>query len=323
MEAERIRYRFSQSINQKLRKLQKKDNWHGIVGILVDYLFISAAIYLSLFSYWFYPLSLLIIGSRQRALATLLHESVHKTLAANRILNYLLGTFFSGSLIFQSFSFYRYSHVKRHHAFLGNEKLDPDYQYYVKDNYKEMIEDENKIVKLILMIWTYFRYLRKNRIKFFSGFNIESIIGCLYLSVLLSIFCFFGLFKYIFLFWLVPYFVTFPIVGLCIEISEHYPIVENKRIDLYMSRNRFSHWVEGFLFSIHNENYHLIHHLRPGIPFWNMKKAHKILNEDKNYREINLGMGGIFLSSNKSRSLISILMRKNRRIKSKNFGEVV
>ncbi len=70
-----------------------------------------------------------IIGFRQRALATLLHESAHKTLARNRTLNFIAGTFLSGYLIFQGWWAYYRSHVVGHHTHLGEQHSDPDFQY--------------------------------------------------------------------------------------------------------------------------------------------------------------------------------------------------
>ena len=72
-----------------------------------------------------------------------------------------------------------------------------------------------------------------------------------------------------------------------------------------MSRNRFSHWIERFLCNTHNEHYHLIHHLYPTIPFWNLPKAHRILLEDPEYARLNSKKGGIFVSKNKNPSLVS------------------
>jgi fatty acid desaturase len=86
-----------------------------------------------------------------------------------------------------------------------------------------------------------------------------------------------------------------------------------------MSRNRNSHFIERFLTGMHNENYHLIHHLFPSIPFWNIPKAHEILMQDPNYAQHHRQGGGIFWSNNdapsiflKSKHSCTIPMEENK-----------
>jgi fatty acid desaturase len=100
--------------------------------LLIDYLLIVFSIYVSQLNLWLYPLTLMVIGSRQRALATILHEAAHKTLARNRKLNKILGTYFSGYLIFQTWSSYSRSHVVNHHTRLGSPEFDPDLKHYIE-----------------------------------------------------------------------------------------------------------------------------------------------------------------------------------------------
>lgn len=107
--------KFDKEILQEIKTLYVYDDWHGIVAIIYDYLMIIFAILLSEFSYWFLPLTVLLIGSRQRALATVLHEASHSALTKNQKLGKILGTYFSGYLIFQSWDSYSLSHVKNHH----------------------------------------------------------------------------------------------------------------------------------------------------------------------------------------------------------------
>ncbi|UJR17747.1 hypothetical protein I4U23_004645 [Adineta vaga] len=50
-----------------------------------------------------YFISVCIVSARQRGLANCLHQATHHCFASNQYLNYFLGTFSSGYLIFQSF----------------------------------------------------------------------------------------------------------------------------------------------------------------------------------------------------------------------------
>jgi hypothetical protein len=58
----------------RLKLLYKRDNHHGFLAIASDILWIGGAIYLAEnVSLWLFPLAILVIGARQRALASLLH----------------------------------------------------------------------------------------------------------------------------------------------------------------------------------------------------------------------------------------------------------
>ncbi|EDP7844203.1 fatty acid desaturase family protein, partial [Campylobacter coli] len=125
---------FENTILKELKVLYKLDNYHGIFAVLWDYLQIILIIVISCFmqNIFMYLFAVLFIGTRQRALATILHESAHRILAKNRKLNDFLGKYPSGYLIFQTFKKYRQSHVIKHHGFLGIENKDPDYDFYIQ-----------------------------------------------------------------------------------------------------------------------------------------------------------------------------------------------
>lgn len=303
-------YDFDNSISEEIYSLSELDNWHCFLGLLEDYsLIFLLAMATSCISWYFYPLAVLIIGSRQRALATLLHEAAHKTLAKNKYLNWTIGTFFSGYLIFQTMGSYRESHVRFHHGHFGNPNLDPDYKFAIQEGLYHRPQSPQKFVTknivfpfLLAKVPSYLYSLIKNRL--FDERNRKETIGMiLYLAVISSILTLLGWGQYILLFWLVPYLTTFQIIGWFIEMGEHYPLMNNK-VNLYMTRNRHSHWLEKFLTGMHNESYHLVHHLNAKIPFWNVLKAHQIYLQDPNYAQFDSKTGGLFLSANNAPSII-------------------
>lgn len=304
----RQKLRLSKRLNVQLNQLSKCDNYHGIIALFLDWGFICLAILLSNdISFYFYPLTLLLIGSRQRALATLLHEAAHNCIVKNRDLNYLIGTFFSGYWIFQSFNAYKQSHVGGHHGSLGDKNKDPDFQYYLSQGLYRGLSQKKFfrifVLAPLLCLKTvpYLRYLIKQRLTSFYNFPKEAIQFLFFWIVILSFLFIFDIFHLFLLYWIIPYLTIFVMIGHFIEIAEHFPLIGHSNHPLEMSRNRFSHWIEAFFLSIHNENYHLTHHLRPKIPFWNLKKAHEILMEDHLYNKVNQYFGGIFLSSGKSK----------------------
>lgn len=308
------KHAFDPSIKEQLIELRKLDNWHCIVAVLYDYFVIAISIALSFISPWFYPITLLLIGSRQRALATVLHEAVHCCIAKSRKLNHFVGTFLSGYLIFQEYNTYRDTHVKQHHAYLGDPSKDPDYHYHLSEQIymprsgKAFLK--RYILKPALLIKTgsYFWYMLKNRMKPSKKYLNSFLVMYTYWAVILGASYFFNILHYVVLFWLIPIVTTSAIIGWFNELSEHYPLVGKYNTDIHMTRNRFSHWLEHFIFNTHEENYHLIHHLYATIPFWNLKKAHEVLCQDPEYNRLNKKMGGIFWSNNDNPSLVQQLV---------------
>lgn len=312
-------YKFDTSIQKEIKSLSKLDNWHCIQALLEDYFFIVASISITYYiSWYFYPVAVLIIGARQRALATLLHEAAHKTLAKNKYLNFAIGSFFSGYLILQTFTGYKKSHVDYHHKYFGNPLLDPDYYFHISEglynpqNFSSFINKYIVMPLLLAKVPNYLYALIKDRLSIQKTNKLETIIMLTYLLTITVLSWIFNAEYLLILFWLIPYLTTFQIIGWFIELSEHYPLVGNNDIDIYMTRNRKSHWSEAFFLSIHNENYHLDHHLNPVTPFWNLPKAHQIRLRDSNYAKIDNSAGGIFISSNNSPSVIQSLIEKTK-----------
>jgi fatty acid desaturase len=95
------------------------------------------------------------------------------------------------------------------------------------------------------------------------------------------------------LFWVIPYLTSFQILGWYIELSEHTPLVRDHDVDLYMTRNRKSRGLERFLTGIHNDHFHLDHHLDPRTPFWNLPKTHRVRLADPHYAQLDAMTGGL------------------------------
>lgn len=297
------RHRFSKEIKDQIKKLYLYDNYHGPFALLQNLFWIILAIYLGESSPWLLPLSILLIGSRQRALATLLHEAAHGALCRSKRLEKFLGTWCSGYLIFQGWASYKRSHTLDHHHKLGDPERDPDYQYYRQSGVFEARSTFRfalaHLIKPLLFLGApeSLRYLLVNRlIRSPSKRELLAVLVCQgVLAVCLTLP--FGAKGYL-LYWLLPYLTAFQALTWFIELAEHYPMIAEAKSDLQATRNRFSHPIEHFFTAMHGEHFHLIHHLFPAIPYWNLKKAHRILLCDAAYATTNAGFGGIFISSN-------------------------
>ena len=294
------RFRSTDDAQEQLRELNKLDNWHGVVALTYDYAVIASAIAMCVFgSWWLYPLTVVVIGSRMRALATLLHESAHGVLAKNTVLNTVLGTACSGYLVLQLYGPYRKSHVNTHHPLLGDPTRDPDLQFFIECGvYEPTLTRRQRLLKLVILpilggrTLSSVRYLLSNRLVTSDKDQGPTWDRKAFLAtwiVLIGILAATGNLSYLPLFWIVPYFTTFQIITWFIELAEHTPLLKHSDHNLYLSRNRKSRGIEWFLTSMHAENYHLDHHLDPRTPFWNMRHA---LHGNAARR----GMGDVYLT---------------------------
>jgi fatty acid desaturase len=164
----KVHHKFSREVNSQIAELKQLDNWHGLLALLEDCGVISVAIGLSLNFPGFYPVALVLIGSRMRALATLLHESSHRVLAANWLLNDLIGYLGAYSILQIPVAYYE-SHTLDHHRYLGDINRDPDLKFHVGEGMYEPMSPSAFFLRYILAPALLFRvpktlcYLLKDR----------------------------------------------------------------------------------------------------------------------------------------------------------------
>ncbi len=311
-------YKFSKNITKRIPELYTLDNMHGPMAALLNLTIVTAAIITVRNTGWYlYPLALLVIGSRQRAMATLMHEAAHGTLAANRTLNFVLGTFFGGYPLFTTFRAYQHSHVTLHHGEFGDPERDDDYRFMLSAGVYEDTSPRryawNVLVSplLLLRVPRYLWFLLTSRLLATRSrdYYLEITLLLAFWTSTLAVVAYLDAFDTLLLFWIVPFLTAYQMIGWFIELSEHAPLMENDT-DLHMTRNRNSHWLEHMFTGMYGESYHLAHHLWPRVPFWNMRRLHRLLLEDESYRRQDREFGGILLSSNGAPSVVRLLLHR-------------
>jgi len=320
MRPTRKKHKLDRRIVAEIEALCTLDNWHAAIAVATDLAIIAAAIAAAqVFGWIVYPISVVVIGSRQRALSTMVHEAAHGTLARNRTFAGIVATVFSGYLVFTTLNAYKASHVAGHHGRFGNPELDPDYKYMLRKGVYDTDDRKTYIwrtfIKPLLLgnVPSYLAYVVKARS--FSVANrssrLENLALCTYWTAILACAVVFDQATNLFLFWIVPFLTSYQIIGWFIELAEHAPLMASPD-DLHRTRNRHSHWLERFLTGMHGESYHLAHHLRPRVPFWRMAQLHRILLRDPEYRHWDSQCGGIFLSDNGAPTVVSTLIARFR-----------
>lgn len=311
-------HRFPPDVRRELAELNRPDNWHVLFAWTRDVLWMALATAVCVYgSYWFYPLAVLVVGARQRGLSTLLHDCAHGVGVADRRLQMLAGTVLTAYPIFQQHYAYKVSHVYTHHPKLGSPEADPDLRFFIEQGAYREGGRRSYVLRVVLLpllgrqTWAYFRYLVRNRYRVLrtqtqdrgaAGRSpvprgkqvLDRAAFWAFWTAVLAAAWYGEWLTGLLLFWVVPYVTAFQILGWYIELSEHTPLVRDSNIDLYMTRNRKSRGLEKFLTGIHNDHYHLEHHLDPRTPFWNLPKARLVRLRDPEYAAVDRRTGGLF-----------------------------
>lgn len=329
-------YAFAKDVLRDVKRL-RPDNWHAIIYLIKDYTIIAAFIYLSVaLSWWFYPLSVLMIGAHQRGLSTLLHDSAHGVLTQNRTLNFFLGTVLTAWPIFQRHFAYRESHVLTHHPYLGRADRDPDLEFFIDEGVFIPRSDQSFRWRVVILpmlgskTWAYLKYLIRNRYQMLiehlsarSGPRSTSTSDwrlsfdkwgfVWFWLAMATVSVSLGVGSYLVAFWLVPYITSFHIIGWFIEMSEHCSSIEERSMNVLMARNRRSRHIEKWLTGINNDGFHLDHHLDPTTPFWLLPEAHRVRMRDAVYAVHCNETGGLFQAARDGApSIISVMREQNR-----------
>ncbi len=188
---------------------------------------------------------------------------------------------------------YRSSHIGFHHRHLGEAGKDPDYEFHIQCGlYETNTSNFRFFARNILSTMVglrsvaYVKYVVRDRILAKSdqisvstpvSVTSERLLLLMEWAIIVGACGICGWLPYLGLFWIVPMFTTYLTVGWLSELAEHYPMPESETSRILLTRNRHGWWIERFLLGRHNDNLHLVHHLNSGIPFWNIKRAHRVL----------------------------------------------
>ena len=272
---------------QQLAIIRTKSDLKNVFALIFDWVLIVSSLTL----FYLYPsfisfiVSVIIIGSRQFALAVLVHDGAHNLLFSDPKVNDFTSQWLCAYPIFQDNRVYRPYHLK-HHRFTET-KDDPDLTLSApfpikKDSFYR------KIVRDLTGITGYKRYSQalnsilnteaKNSKEKLNkvwhkihGFLITNTI----IFFMISIFFHWSLF---FLLWWLPAFTYYSLIIRIRNIAEHSVTPGNNNFD--NTRTTLTNPLVRFLMAPHRVNYHLEHHLFMMCPWYNLPKAHLMMLEN-------------------------------------------
>jgi fatty acid desaturase len=267
----------SSGIEQEIRALHTIEPWHHSLYLIYP-LMAALGVMVALDAYrhglaWNlasvqYGFGVLAVALAMNAMFLLIHEGVHGVLFPKGWANYWVSAIL-GICGFVSFSAYRVLHL-RHHEHLGDENDPDDYHNYTDNPTLVWLLHYNRLLwatllYLILVPRLAWRYGNER-----DRFNIATE----YLLLVIAYTVVFSLvpFKIVMVVWLVPFLLTNFMINLR-GLTQHG--ITDATDPFIASRTVEANAVVRFL--LLNENFHLEHHLFPGIPSYNLTQLHQLI----------------------------------------------
>lgn len=291
----------------QIRVLTKRSFIRDLITIGGNYAWIAVIFAAGMYWQNVYAWAVLgfLMATRQHGLLILMHEATHGRILKSNYWNTRLSNFlFSWPFVLDSLG-YRQIHMK-HHRYLYTDD-DPDI-YNIGRTYAGQFPKS-----MWGMVWLVVReYLLGYilTIKYLIDTNLNGgpastatmssedqkdirkadearcsmATFVSYYVVMFSVVTAFGLWSPFFWLWIFPMATWLQVVLRLRFVSEHFGV--DKTDALNLSRNNLSHWLEGWLLTPHNVNYHIAHHIFPNVPCYNLPRLHALLWErSQQYRE--------------------------------------
>ena len=271
----------------QLSEIRQKNDLRNIFALLFDW----GLMIIGLYAFYNYPsflsffASLVVIGSRQFALAVLAHDGAHNLLFSNSKINDFMSQWFCAYPIFQDNRVYRPYHLK-HHRFTETEN-DPDlslsapFPITKKSFFRKVLRDISGVTgykryssSLVSILNTEANNTPEKVQKIWSKIHGFLIVN-LTIFVLISLFFHWSLF---FLLWWLPAFTYYSLIIRIRNIAEH--CVTPGESDFDITRTTRASLIMRFLLAPHRVNFHLEHHLFMMCPWYNLPKAHSMMIEN-------------------------------------------
>jgi fatty acid desaturase len=274
--------------SDELKKLSVLEPWGTVAALVLDWTVIAAAIALSSHfgGVWLYLLAVAVIAGRMHGLGVLMHEAAHFRFLKNRNTADVVGDLFMAWPIMATVDGYRQNHLA-HHQHTNTDK-DPDWtvklgraahtfpqQMWVMTlNLLGYVVAVNTVRDLAHVLPRLAQAKQTGRYRL-ARFG--------YYLVAATLITLLGIWKGFLLYWIVPYMTLFFLFLYVRGVAEHFGSMDYDE-ELGSTRTVVPYFWERCFFAPHNINYHLEHHLFPGVPFYNLPKLSAALMRDETYR---------------------------------------
>jgi beta-carotene hydroxylase len=187
---------------------------------------------------------------------TVIHDASHNSAHRNRTLNAILG---HGSALMLGFAFPVFTRVHlQHHAHVNDPKNDPDH----------FVSTGGPLWMIAARFFYHEVFFFKRRL--WKKYELlEWFLSRLFVGTIIYLGCQYGFIGYIMNFWFVPALVVGIALGLFFDYLPHRPFQERDR---WKNARVYPSPILNLL--IFGQNYHLVHHLWPSIPWYKYQPAY-------------------------------------------------
>jgi fatty acid desaturase len=260
-------------VMRSLKKLHRREPWWNLMCLVYPGLWLTCAVVMQRYPGWPVRVAgVLVIGISIQALGILMHEALHRNLFRQARLD-RWAAFVCGVVVFFSGTAYKVAHLNHH----GHTRTSLD-----QDEISNLCRTEAQY-RLFFYVWAvagtflYFFIVPYKALSIAKAPERARIVSeyaamaAIYVLVVVACAAM-GHASWLLWYWLLP-----AQVGLLLSnvrgLSEHLCTLPGS--GLLSTRTTTSTKVVSFLMC--NLNYHLEHHLFPGIPWYNLPKAHQLL----------------------------------------------
>ncbi len=230
-----------------------------------------------------------LLGGRQLGCGSLMHECGHGSLFRSKKLNHFVGKWLGAAPVLYRIDDYMSSHL-RHHRDIGNGK-DPDLHRYrnypvSKDSLRRKMwrdfSGQTSWKNLKALLYDNGVLLANEAGK--TRFNVGNLFRRLYAPLIMNLGMLLVLalsgHAALYLIWVAAYFSSYMVCSRIRNLAEHAAVPNLQSENPFdNTRTTIPRWWERLTVAPNSVNYHLEHHLLPGVPKYRLASFHKALKQ--------------------------------------------